>query len=581
MHHPLQRYLALLATYLRPLWPQTLLLTVLLVTSTGFQFLNPQILRYFIDTALVGGTTTSLLIAATLFIAIALANSVVSVVATALTVHVSWKSTNRLRTDLLAHCLSLDMGFHNTRTPGEFIERIDGDVDTLSNFFSQFTIQLLTNLLLLSGVLVLFFTIDWRVGVTMMTYAGVTYVMLMYLRRRAIPRWAAWRQMSATFFGFLSELFTATVDIQANGATAYIMRQFFLLLRRLSQVYRKSMSVAFTMDITARFLFTSGSILALASGLYLWSIHSTSVGTVYLLFAYTNLLAQPLEQIQTQLQDLQQVEACIQRVEELLHMSSALREGNDLSLPTGALPVEFRQVSFGYAAHTPVIQNLTFVLQPGKVLGVLGRTGSGKTTLARLLFRLYEPQAGEILVGDIPISSPSLHVLRQHIGMVTQEVQLFHATVRDNLTFFNRAIPDARIVEVLDTVGLSAWYQSLPLGLDTMLGPNSEGLSAGEAQLLAFARVFLSNPGVVILDEASSRLDPATESLIQQATTNLLHGRTAIVIAHRLSTVQRADDILLVEDGRMLEYGDRATLANNPDSRFFSLLQTGLEEVYA
>ena len=268
-------------------------------------------------------------------------------------------------------------------------------------------------------------------------------------------------------------------------------------------------------------------------------------------------------------------------MEELLHISSALRESNGLSLPTGALPVEFRQVSFGYAAHTPVIQNLTFSLQAGKVLGVLGRTGSGKTTLARLLFRLYEPQAGEILVGNIPISNPSLHVLRQHIGKVTQEVQLFHATVRDNLTFFNRGIPDTRIVEVLGTVGLSAWYQSLPLGLDTMLGPNSEGLSAGEAQLLAFARVFLSNPGIVILDEASSRLDPATESLIEQAITNLLYGRTAIVITHRLSTVQRADGILLVEDGRMLEYGNRATLANDPDSRFFSLLQTGLEEVYA
>lgn len=287
----------MLATYLRPLWPQTVLLAILLIASTGFQFLNPQILRYFIDTALVGGAATSLLIAATLFIVIALANSVVSVAATALTVHVSWKATNRLRTNLLAHCLSLDMGFHNTRTPGEFIERIDGDVDTLSNFFSQFTIQLLTNLLLLFGVLILFFTIDWRVGVAMTIYADVTYVMLMYLRRRAIPRWAAWRQMSATFFGFLGELFTATVDIQANGATTYIMRQFFLLLRRLSQVYRKSMSVAFTMDITARFLFTCSSILALASGLYLWSIHSISIGTVYLLFAYTNLLAQPLEQI--------------------------------------------------------------------------------------------------------------------------------------------------------------------------------------------------------------------------------------------------------------------------------------------
>jgi ATP-binding cassette, subfamily B, bacterial len=160
-------------------------------------------------------------------------------------------------------------------------------------------------------------------------------------------------------------------------------------------------------------------------------------------------------------------------------------------------------------------------------------------------------------------------------------VQLFNASVRDNLTFFNRAIDDARLLQVIDAVGLSMWYQTLPSGLDSMLGADGQGLSAGEAQLLAFARVFLKDPGLVIFDEASSRLDPATERLIERAVSSILINRTGIVIAHRLTTIQRADDILILEDGRIREYGPREVLAADAHSRFSHLLSVGLEEVRA
>jgi ABC-type multidrug transport system fused ATPase/permease subunit len=228
-----------------------------------------------------------------------------------------------------------------------------------------------------------------------------------------------------------------------------------------------------------------------------------------------------------------------------------------------------------------VLHDLSFTLQEGHVLGVLGRTGSGKTTLARLLLRLYDVQEGMIRVGGVPVQDAHLHDLRRHIGMVTQDVQLFHASVRDNLTFFDRSIPDERILAALDDLGLTAWCRSLPMGLDTELGSDGEGLSAGEAQLLAFTRVFLADPGLVILDEASSRLDPATEQLIERAVSKLLAGRTGIVIAHRLGTIQRADEILILEHGCMLEHSDRASLASDPASRFYQLLQTGLEGIHA
>jgi ATP-binding cassette subfamily B protein len=197
------------------------------------------------------------------------------------------------------------------------------------------------------------------------------------------------------------------------------------------------------------------------------------------------------------------------------------------------------------------------------------------------VFRLYDPTAGYISLHGADIRQSRLKALRQRVALVTQDVQLFQASVRDNLTFFDRNIPDERIRAAIEALELADWYASLPEGLDTRLETGGRGLSAGEAQLLAFTRVFLRDPGLVILDEASSRLDPATEQLIERAIDRLLRNRTAIIIAHRLGTVQRADEIMILRDGRVVEYGERERLAADPDSRFYSLLQTGLEEVLA
>jgi ATP-binding cassette subfamily B protein len=275
-------------------------------------------------------------------------------------------------------------------------------------------------------------------------------------------------------------------------------------------------------------------------------------------------------------------------VNELLHTQPRLVEDVSAVLPSGALSVVFDGVSFGYDdggaggnGADSVLDGISFDLEPGKVLGLLGRTGSGKTTLSRLLFRLYDPTVGAISLGGADVRAVGLSDLRQRVGMVTQDVQLFGASVRDNLTFFSARFSDEQLLAVLKELGLWDWVQALPDGLDTKLEPGGKGLSAGEAQMLAFARVFLKDPGLVILDEASSRIDPATERLLERAVDRLLEGRTAVIIAHRLATVQRADEIVILEGGSVCERGPRQVLANDPASRFYGLLQTGLEEVLA
>jgi ABC-type multidrug transport system fused ATPase/permease subunit len=231
-------------------------------------------------------------------------------------------------------------------------------------------------------------------------------------------------------------------------------------------------------------------------------------------------------------------------------------------------------VTFAYGDDDDVLHDVDLHVPAGHSLGLVGRTGSGKTTIGRLVLRLHDPTEGAVLVGSVDLRGVALADLRTRIAVVTQEVQLFAASVRENVTLFRggHATDDA-IADVLGDLGLGPWLASLPDGLDTELGPGGAGLSAGEAQLLAFARAFVADPSVVVLDEASSRLDPATETLLELAIDRLLAGRTAIVIAHRLASLDRMDDIAVVDDGRIVEHGARDELALDPTSRFAHLLE--------
>jgi ATP-binding cassette subfamily B protein len=609
MRVSLREYGRLLGTYLRPQWRRALVLAVLLLGSIGLQLANPQIMRAFLDAAQAGGAMATLLRLALSFLAVAVVQQATSVLAAYFSENLGWIATNALRADLAEHCLGLDMAFHNAHTPGEMIERLDGDVTALTNFFSQFVIQVVGNGLLLVGVLFLLFRVDWRVGLTLSVFALVSMLVLGRFRNIAVPHWQAERQASADLFGFLEERLAGTEDIRANGAEAYVMRCFHQLMRNLM---RRSLKAALMVNIlfnTTYLLFALGTAAAFAVGAWLFEGQVLTIGTVYIIFFYTTMLERPIRQITRQMENLQKAGAGLIRIRELFQTQAQIRDdaaqicAATSCLPPGPLAVEFQGLTFGYddgveirkpaieeLGEDPkelVLRDLSFRLEQGKVLGLLGRTGSGKTTVSRLIFRLYDPDDGTICLGSdgqmVNVRQVPLAELRRRVGMVTQNIQLFHASVRDNLTFFDARIPDETILAVIRDLGLGEWYLSLPQGLDTELESGGGSLSAGEAQLLAFTRIFLQDPGLVILDEASSRLDPATEHLVERAVDRLLHAprRTAIIIAHRLGTIQRADEILILEGGRIGEYGSRAALASDPTSRFYHLLQTGLEEVLA
>ncbi len=560
---------------------RVVVLIAIVLANIGLSLANPQLLKVFIDSATTGGAMTTLMGTGILFMAIAIGGQLTTVAETYLAENIGLTATNQMRADLTTHCLTLDPTFHNAHTPGELIERVDGDVALLGNFFSRFVVQIGANLLLLAGVLIMFFRVDWRVGVVMTVFTAAAFFILLRLSNIAGARWATARQASAEMFGFLEERLAGTEDIRANGAVAYVMRRLAEHSRELLRTTLASTALGITTWGSTLFLFAIGSVVSLTLGVLLYSSGEITLGTIFLLYTYMNLLNRPVEMISRQMQDLQQANAGIARIQQLLQTHSAIVERPSRTLPAGMLSVDFQDVVFGYEDQEPVVHHLSFHVEPGGRLGLLGRTGSGKTTLTRLLFRLYDPLEGIVRLNDVDLRDLPLADLRRHVALVTQDIQLFNASVRDNLSFFDRSMADNRILEVLNELDLQTWLNRLPQGLDTRLEPGGHGLSAGEAQLLAFARVYLKDPGLVILDEASSRLDPATEHRLQQAVDRLLAGRTGIIIAHRLSTVQHVDHILILEQGQCRESGSREQLATDPQSAFAQLLRTGLEEALA
>jgi ATP-binding cassette subfamily B protein len=548
-----------------------------MAAGIGLNLANPQILRFFIDTAQADGLVSDLVFAGFLFLGVGFARQIVQILSSYLGQDVGWRATNKMRNDLALHCLNLDMGFHHIRSPGEMIERVDGDTTALSNFFSQFVLQVLGSAVFLAGVLVLVFLEDWRVGTALTAFSLVAFGVLNLTRNIAVPIYTAERESYAKLYGFIEERLIGIEDIRTNGASQYATNRFHLANNDVFARVKKSEVMSELLQAITGILFALGYALAMGMGIWLYRDGTFTVGAVYLIFHYTSMLREPLFQISRQINELQRATAGLQRIEELHRIETSILDGQDDLSTQHPLSVTFDDVTFAYNPGEPVIKNVSFSLEPGRTLGILGRTGSGKTTTTRLLFRFYDIQTGDIRLGNQSIREIKLDELRQHIGLVTQDVQLFNATVRENLTLFDHTVPDDRIVSTLEDLDLGSWFRNLPDGLDTEIATGSSSLSAGEAQLLAFTRVFLKDPGLVILDEPSSRLDPATERKINHAVERLLENRTGIIIAHRLDTVEKVDDILILEAGEIQEHGRRADLVQDQESQFSILLRAALE----
>lgn len=555
------------------------ILILLSLVNIGMQLLNPQISRYFLDEATKGKVGKNLIIVATMFILVAFLAQIFSVLASYVGQKVAWKATNDIRIDLIEHCIDLDMSFHKEHRSGELIERVDGDVSQIFELFSTIAINMVNSLLLLIGILIILFKENIVIGGSLIVFSIFAIYILWNTKSKTEVHWVKESEVKAEFYGFIGESISSTEDIVANGARKYIMNKFYDITRKMLPIKIKADLTWATLWSVTLIIFSVGTIISLIGSLYLWRHGLITIGTVYLIFNYAQTLRRPIEEIRVNLQQLQSAGASVERICDLFSVESKIKYGKEKLQNEKPLKVEFNNVTFQYDEGVDVLKDISISIESGGVLGILGHTGSGKTTVARLIARMYDIKDGEILINNKNINSLMEDEITKNIAYVTQDVQIFTTTIRDNITMFKKDINDEEIINVIYDLGFKDWYEGLKSGLDTKLEMGSKSVSAGEAQLIAFIRIFIRNPKLIILDEATSRIDSSIEKLIENALNKLLQNRTCIIIAHRLSTLNRVDDILILQDGEIVEVGGRKKLLEDENSRYHQLVQRGIGEV--
>jgi ABC-type multidrug transport system fused ATPase/permease subunit len=563
-----------LAALLRPDAGRWLALAALVAAASGLALAGPLVVRRIVDRAGAGAGAGELrMLAVGLLAIVVVAQGVAVLVARAATV-TAWRTTNELRLRITRHVLGLDHEFHRRHTPGELIQRVDGDVTSVSQFLGQVVPKALGALLLVAGMIAVLSVLDWRVGVGMTVYVAIALGVVLLTRHRSIAESSDEMGSYARLYGGIEERLNAAEDLRSAGAGAHAMWRFVEdSAGALASSVRRERAFL-VMWWAVQMSVAAGIVVAVTSSAVLVSRDVISLGTAFLLFQYVLLISRPLEEVVHELETVQKANGAMVRVIDLLGVEPSIVDRGRTSPPPGPLEVRFRAVSFDYGDDQSVLRDVDLDVAPGRSVGIVGRTGSGKTTFSRLVLRLVEATDGTVALGGVPIGEIPLTELRRRVALVPQEVELFAGTVRENVTLFDPDPSDAAVGSALRAVGLDSLVDG---GIDRPLGAGGAGLSAGEAQLLAMARVWLRDPDLVVLDEATARVDPETEARLVTAVRELMRGRTTLVIAHRLSTLREVDEIAVFERGRIVEHGDRADLAADPATRYHRLLDLALE----
>lgn len=569
-----KQYHKLLSTYLFNEKKTVLLLLFLVILHTAFQLAIPQMTASFIDKAVAREPLNLLVIIGVSFIIVSIVSQSLRVIVETLGVNLGWKCTNALRNDVVLKCSKMEMNFHNENSAGEMIEKIDGDIERLLNFFSQFSILLITHSLLLIGILVILFMKNITIGLVTTVFVIISLLTIKRIRKISKPFWEKYLESNSNLFGFIGEAIEGMEDINKNGAAKHIIYRFYTLLQKWFHYHKRAWLSQEAIATSTILLIGLGNTIALLMSTYFWFQNELSIGTVYMIFFYMGLLSKPIEEISSQFEDLQIADASITRINKLQSLKSKIKDGTK-EINSSAITLEFNNVEFGYGDIINNLSNISFRLNAGEKLGLIGKTGSGKSTIAKLILRLYEANKGKILINDDLLTDISISSLRKEIALVSQEIHIFDGTVRDNLTLFDNRYDDQTLINVLEHLELRPWFERLPNGLDTKI--SFKKLSLGEAQLFAFARVFLRNPKLIILDETSSKIDRYTEKKVQSALNKLIEGKSAIIIAHRMSTISEVDKILILDDGKIKEYGDKLSLLQSNSYYRELLIHSGEE----
>lgn len=467
-----------------------------------------------------------------------------------------------LREELFGKITHSSLAYFNQNSVGSIISRIESDTEALRMLFTETVVTIIGDLLVLVGMFVVMFAIHWKLAAILFTIMPILTVTIYYYNTKGAPLFLAVRKQTAVIYGFLEEHIRGMSIVQAFSRESTIANRLAEENRRKMQADLRTEVMVILFFNFIFFMSTVGSVLVLWFGSGWVAAGSLSIGTLVMFLTYIRRFFGPLMHLSEQINVIQRAFAGAERIVQIRRSVPLVSSpANPQSLNgDGESTIRFEHVWFAYEGENWVLRDVDFTVPAGGRWALVGATGGGKTSVINLLFRFYDPQKGRILLNGIDIRELDLDSLRARMGLVLQDIYLFPADIRDNLRMERESIADAEILAALRTVQAEDFITRQPSGLDTVLAERGGGLSLGERQLLSFARALVKNPGILILDEATSSVDPLTEQKIQAALQVLLKGRTSIIIAHRLQTILMCDRILVIHDGAIAERGNHNEL---------------------
>ncbi len=484
-----------------------------------------------------------------------------------------------IRQQLYTHIQTLDFKFFDSRPTGKILARIIGDINSLKDVLSNSVTTLIPDFITICAVVMIMFIKNPLLAAVSLCSLPLMIIGIAFIQSRSHVRWQIHRKKSSNLNAFVHEDLSGIRIIQSFHAENETRDTFHDLIKEHRDSFMDAVLYADAFGSVVDFCWGIGCVALWYAGIMVLGVEQVSVGTLIAFGTYISMFWQPIMNLSNFYNQLITNISGAERIFEILDTKPGITDAEDVTeMPPIKGAVDFDQVSFSYDENTPVLQDVSFHIDPGETIALVGPTGAGKTTIVNLISRFYDIQQGTILVDGHDLKTVSIESLRQQMGVMTQDNFLFTGTIRDNIAYGKLDATKEEIIAAAKAVHAHDFIMKLPRQYDTVLEERGGGLSVGQKQLLAFARTMLSMPKILILDEATSSIDTKTELLVQEGIEALLAGRTSFVIAHRLSTIQKADRIFVIDNGGILEEGNHETLMAKKGA-YYKLQMAQLQDV--